>query len=57
VVAIFGVVAGVFGMNIPIDLFEEPRAFKWVLIISGIVGSLIFAAFIWYFRRRGLMTL
>lgn len=57
VVAIFGVVAGVFGMNIPIDLFEEPKAFKWVLIISGIVGLLIFGSFVWYFRRRGLMTL
>eukprot|EP00250_Pteridium_aquilinum_P021682 c25195_g5_i1 orf=347-1726(-) len=56
VVAIFGVVAGVFGMNIPIDLFEEPKAFKWVLIISGTAGMLIFCAFIWYFKRRGLMT-
>eukprot|EP01018_Ginkgo_biloba_P035380 Gb_22725 [translate_table: standard] len=28
VVAIFGVVAGVFGMNIPLDLFDEPRAFN-----------------------------
>lgn len=57
VVAIFGVVAGVFGMNIPIAIFEEPKAFKWVLIISGIAGLLIFGSFMWYFRRRGLMTL
>ncbi|MCO5597542.1 hypothetical protein L7F22_051620 [Adiantum nelumboides] len=57
VVAIFGVVAGVFGMNIPIAIFDEPKAFKWVLIIAGIVGFLIFGSFIWYFRRRGLMTL
>ncbi|KAH7307367.1 hypothetical protein KP509_22G055600 [Ceratopteris richardii] len=57
VVAIFGVVAGVFGMNIPIELFDEPEAFKWVLIISGVVCLVIFGSFIWYFRRRGLMTL
>lgn len=57
VVAIFGVVAGVFGMNIQIDIFDDPGAFKWVLIISGIVGLLIFGSFIWYFRRRGLMTM
>ena len=57
VVAIFGVVAGIFGMNIPIELFEEPQAFKWVLIITAIAGLLVFATFILYFRRRGLMTL
>lgn len=57
VVAIFGVVAGVFGMNIPIELFDEPGAFKWVLMISGVVGLLIFCGFLCYFRWRGLMTL
>eukprot|EP01018_Ginkgo_biloba_P014325 Gb_00518 [translate_table: standard] len=57
VVAIFGVVAGVFGMNIPIDLFEEPKAFKWVLIITGVVGGLIFFSFLWYFKHRRLMPL
>ena len=56
-VAIFGVVAGIFGMNIPIELFDEPGAFKWVLIISGLTGLLIFCSFIWYFKRRGLMTM
>merc|ERR1711915_507978 len=50
VVAIFGVVAGVFGMNIPIDLFEEPKAFKWVLIITGVTGLIIFCSFLWFFR-------
>ncbi|KAJ7560871.1 hypothetical protein O6H91_03G003500 [Diphasiastrum complanatum] len=34
VVAIYGVVAGVFGMNIQIDLFDKPWAFKWVIMIS-----------------------
>lgn len=57
VVAIFGVVAGVFGMNIPIDLFEEPKAFKWVLIITGVTGLIIFFSFLWFFKRRRLMPL
>ncbi|TQD89793.1 hypothetical protein C1H46_024685 [Malus baccata] len=35
VVAIFGVVAGIFGMNFTIPMFDEPAAFKWVLIITG----------------------
>ncbi|MQM12865.1 hypothetical protein Taro_045788 [Colocasia esculenta] len=29
VVAIFGVVAGIFGMNFPIELFDKPGAFEW----------------------------
>lgn len=57
VVTIFGAVAGVFGMNFPITIFDEPRAFKWVLIICGIVGLLLFLSFLWYFKRRGLMSL
>ncbi|XP_057837647.1 magnesium transporter MRS2-1 isoform X1 [Cryptomeria japonica] len=57
VVAIFGVVAGVFGMNIPIALFDEPSAFKWVIIITGASGLLIFVLFLWYFKHRRLMPL
>ncbi|KAG6545287.1 hypothetical protein Mapa_013247 [Marchantia paleacea] len=55
VVAIWGIVAGVFGMNIPLWLFEEPSAFKWVLIISGAVGLLIFCSFLWFFKRLHLL--
>ncbi|KAL6012177.1 hypothetical protein ACLOJK_002655 [Asimina triloba] len=39
VVAIFGVVAGVFGMNFSIPLFDEASAFKWVLVITGVCGQ------------------
>eukprot|EP00897_Mesotaenium_endlicherianum_P008457 jgi/Mesen1/763/ME000110S_11030 len=52
VVAIYGVVAGIFGMNVPIGLESNPYAFKWVLIITGIVGAVIFAFFLWYFRYK-----
>ncbi|CAK9878811.1 unnamed protein product [Sphagnum jensenii] len=55
VVAIFGVVAGVFGMNIPIDLFDEPRAFKWILGSTGVAGFIILFSFIWFFKQKHLM--
>ncbi|KAL2624476.1 hypothetical protein R1flu_008721 [Riccia fluitans] len=55
VVAIWGVVAGVFGMNIPVWLYEEPSAFRWVLTISAAVGLLIFCSFLWFFKRMHLL--
>ncbi|XP_062155706.1 magnesium transporter MRS2-1 [Alnus glutinosa] len=57
VVAIFGVVAGIFGMNFSIPLFDYPDAFKWVLIVTGIIGFIIFSAFVWFFKYRRLMPL
>ncbi|GAB2293679.1 Magnesium transporter MRS2-1 [Dionaea muscipula] len=57
VVAIFGVVAGVFGMNFPIKLFDDEGAFKWVLIITGVSGAVIFCSFLWFFKYKRLMPL
>ncbi|WOL19667.1 hypothetical protein Cni_G28469 [Canna indica] len=57
VVAIFGVVAGVFGMNFEIALFEVPSAFQWVLGITGVCGLIIFCLFLCYFKYRKLMPL
>lgn len=57
VVAIFGVVAGIFGMNFEIPMFDDPGAFKWVLIITGICGIIIFCSFVWFFKYRRLMPL
>ncbi|KAM7254018.1 hypothetical protein ACFE04_031700 [Oxalis oulophora] len=57
VVAIFGVVAGVFGMNFPIPLFAHATPFKWVLIISGVSGLIIFVAFLLFFKYKRLMPL
>ncbi|KAJ4874386.1 Magnesium transporter MRS2-10 [Raphanus sativus] len=57
VVAIFGVVAGIFGMNFEIDFFEQPGAFKWVLTITGVCGVLVFLAFLCFYKRRRLMPL
>ncbi|KAL3528988.1 hypothetical protein ACH5RR_008310 [Cinchona calisaya] len=57
VVAIFGVVAGIFGMNLEIPLFHDPNAFKWVLIITGVCGAVIFCSFMWFFKYKRLMPL
>lgn len=57
VVAIYGVVAGVFGMNIEISIFDEPKAFKWVIVIAGLCGLLIFFSFLLFFKWKGLMPL
>ncbi|KAG5523237.1 hypothetical protein RHGRI_035155 [Rhododendron griersonianum] len=57
VVAIFGVVAGIFGMNFPIALFDDSGAFKWVLLITGVTGAFIFCSFLWFFKHRRLMPL
>ncbi|KAL9247918.1 hypothetical protein vseg_021295 [Gypsophila vaccaria] len=57
VVAIFGVVAGIFGMNFEIPLFDDPGAFKWVLVTTGVAGLIIFGAFVWFFRYKRLMPL
>ncbi|XP_011034560.1 PREDICTED: magnesium transporter MRS2-1 isoform X1 [Populus euphratica] len=57
VVAIFGVVAGIFGMNFAVPLFDDAGAFKWVLIITGVAGVVIFCAFVWFFKYRRLMPL
>lgn len=57
VVAIFGVVAGIFGMNFPISLFDDSGAFKWVLLITGVTGAVIFCSFLWFYKHRRLMPL
>ncbi|PON89324.1 Mg2+ transporter protein, Zinc transport protein [Trema orientale] len=57
VVAIFGVVAGIFGMNFTIPMFDNPAAFKWVLIVTGVTGVIIFCAFVCFFKYRRLMPL
>lgn len=57
VVAIFGVVAGIFGMNFEIEFFNYPNAFQWVLYITGIIGLCIFGAFVLFFRYKRLMPL
>jgi len=57
VVAIFGVVSGVFGMNFEVPLFSVPHAFEWTLAITGVCGAVVFCCFLWYFRKRRFFPL
>ncbi|KAF0891839.1 hypothetical protein E2562_011017 [Oryza meyeriana var. granulata] len=57
VVAMFGVVSGVFGMNFEVALFNVPHAFEWTLVITGLCGLVIFCCFIWYFKKRRFFPL
>uniref|UniRef100_A0A0A9CW26 Magnesium transporter n=1 Tax=Arundo donax TaxID=35708 RepID=A0A0A9CW26_ARUDO len=57
VVAIFGVVSGVFGMNFEVPLFSMPYAFEWTLAITGVCGGVIFGCFLWYFKKRRFFPL
>ncbi|CAI5493227.1 unnamed protein product [Closterium sp. Naga37s-1] len=52
VVALWGVIAGTFGMNVPLGLEEDQSALKWILIDSGVGGVLIFLAFLAFFRYK-----
>jgi magnesium transporter len=44
-------------MNFAVPLFDDAGAFKWVLIITGVTGVIIFCAFVWFFKYRRLMPL
>lgn len=57
VVAIFGVVAGIFGMNFETSVFKIENAFQWVLVITSVVGVFIFCSFLWFFKYKRLMPL
>ena len=58
VVAMFGVVAGVFGMNIPLlGLEEDPLAVWWILVCSGVGGLAVFGGFMMYYRYKNLNIL
>ncbi|KAI3785969.1 hypothetical protein L1987_45095 [Smallanthus sonchifolius] len=55
VVAICGVVAGIFGMNFPITLFDSASAFDCVLLITGVTALVIFFSFLWFYKSRRVM--
>ncbi|XP_073040047.1 magnesium transporter MRS2-1-like [Primulina eburnea] len=57
VVAIFGVVAGIFGMNFAMPMFDDSAIFQWVLLITGVCGVVIFCTFLWFFKYKRLMPL
>ena len=52
VVALWGVVAGAFGMNVPLGVEDDPYALKWIILDTGFGGFAIFAAFLLFFRYK-----
>jgi len=56
VVAVYSLVAGIFGMNIPYTWnTEHAYVFKWVVVVTGIVCMLIFIAVLSYARYKHLI--
>jgi magnesium transporter len=56
VVAVYSLVAGIFGMNIPYMWNQNHSyVFKWVVIFSGIVCVTIFTAVLGYARYKHLI--
>ncbi|KAJ7533576.1 hypothetical protein O6H91_13G055400 [Diphasiastrum complanatum] len=56
VMAIFSLVAGIFGMNIPYPWnTNHGYMFKWVVLLTGLVCFAMFSALLFYARYRGLI--
>ncbi|XP_019181271.1 PREDICTED: magnesium transporter MRS2-I-like [Ipomoea nil] len=54
-ISIYSLVTGIFGMNIKFPLNEgHGYMFKWVLIVTGAVSTLLFLLIIAYARYKGL---
>lgn len=54
--AIYSLVAGIFGMNIPYTWNEHHGyMFKWVVILTGIVCAVVFVLIMSYARYKGLV--
>eukprot|EP00245_Coleochaete_scutata_P007794 TRINITY_DN23564_c0_g1_i1.p1 TRINITY_DN23564_c0_g1~~TRINITY_DN23564_c0_g1_i1.p1 ORF type:complete len:414 (+),score=72.13 TRINITY_DN23564_c0_g1_i1:282-1523(+) len=57
VVGLAGVVAGIFGMNVPLPQGEDDSAFEWILIITGLACTFVWFAIFSYARYKGLIGL
>ncbi|KAM3688804.1 hypothetical protein ACJW30_10G181300 [Castanea mollissima] len=54
--SVYSVVAAIFGMNIPNILNKDHGyAFKWVVILAGVVCAFLFLSVISYARHKGLV--
>ncbi|MQM04959.1 hypothetical protein Taro_037764 [Colocasia esculenta] len=54
--SLYSLVAGIFGMNIPYEWNENHGyIYKWVVIVSGLVTSILFIFIIAYARHKGLV--
>nr|AHB08883.1 magnesium transporter MRS2-I isoform 1 [Suaeda glauca] len=54
--SVYSLVAGIFGMNIPYTWMDHHGyLFKWVVILTGILCTVVFVAVISYARYKGLV--
>ncbi|KAL8486554.1 hypothetical protein ACS0TY_022834 [Phlomoides rotata] len=54
--SIYSLIAGIFGMNIPYTWNSDHGfMFKWVVIVTGILCTVIFVLIISYARQKGLV--
>ncbi|EPS73169.1 hypothetical protein M569_01585, partial [Genlisea aurea] len=52
VATVFAVVTAVFGMNFEDPVFDNPTAFYWVLIVTGVFCGVLGTGFLIYFRHK-----
>lgn len=57
VATVFAVVAGIFGMNFSASVFDDPSAFNWVLVMTGVFCGIIYFSFLFYFRSKNIFSL
>lgn len=55
VATIFAAVTAVFGMNFEANVFDYPRAFNWVLLVTGIFCGFLYFSFLFYFRHKKIL--
>lgn len=53
----FAVVTAVFGMNFNAAIFDEPKAFHWVLFITGVVCGILYLCFLIYIKHKKIFSL
>eukprot|EP00271_Cylindrocystis_brebissonii_P022873 TRINITY_DN8999_c0_g1_i1.p1 TRINITY_DN8999_c0_g1~~TRINITY_DN8999_c0_g1_i1.p1 ORF type:complete len:445 (+),score=89.31 TRINITY_DN8999_c0_g1_i1:69-1403(+) len=54
-VAIYSVVVGLFGVNIPYDWNTVDGVFEWIVIVTTVVCAVVFVALICYARYRRII--
>ncbi|OMO74031.1 Magnesium transporter MRS2/LPE10 [Corchorus olitorius] len=57
VMAIFGAIIGIFGINFPVPLFTNSRTIKLILIFTSISAVLIYCGLVCFFKWRRVLLL
>ncbi|XP_021298385.1 magnesium transporter MRS2-1-like [Herrania umbratica] len=57
VLAVFGIIIGIFGINFPVPLFNDSHTIKVVLIITSVCGIILYCALVCFYKWRGVLLL